>query len=80
MFYYCQYKLARKIFRKAVKIAQNSYLAKKYVNLDKLKNTQPQKFWKKLSNTQKACEQTKVEHKQQEKLCRYHQRIRSSFQ
>ena len=31
--YYCQYKFARKIFRKAVKIAQISYLAKNMLTL-----------------------------------------------
>ena len=44
--YYCRYKLARKIFRKTVKIAQNQYLCKHCINLDKLKHSKPQKFWK----------------------------------
>ena len=43
-----RYLLARKIFRKMVKKSQNDVTRKKYLLIDKLKNTEPQKFWSKM--------------------------------
>ena len=40
--------MARKIFRKGVKLAQYNKLSNHYINIDSLKNIHPQKFWKKL--------------------------------
>ena len=40
--------LARKIFRKRVKKAQNDETRKKYLLIDKLRNTEPRNFWTKM--------------------------------
>ena len=50
---YNRYILARKNFRKAVKSAQNKKLYKKYINIERLKNTNPQKFWSKFRSLKK---------------------------
>ena len=49
-----RYLLARKIFRKKVKKAQNDETRKKYLFIDKLKNTEPQKFWAKMKSLRKS--------------------------
>ncbi len=50
---HCRYLLARKNFRKQVKYAQNKLLVKKYVAIDKLRNTQPKNFWNKMRSLRK---------------------------
>ena len=51
---YNRYQLARKNFRKAVKHAQNKLLYNHYINIDKLRGTKPQKFWKTLRSLKKT--------------------------
>ena len=48
-----RYLLARKNFRKQVKYAQKKNIIKKYMNIDKLRNTHPQNFWNKMRNLKK---------------------------
>ena len=50
---YARYKLARKNFRNAIKLAQNRKLANHYVNLDQLKSTKSDQFWKQLRLSKK---------------------------
>ena len=50
---HCRYLLARKNFRKQVKYAQNQLITKKYITIDKLKNTHPQRFWNKMHTLRK---------------------------
>ena len=47
---YNRYLMARKIFRNAVKSAQNDKLYKKYITIESLKNVNPQKFWRTFRN------------------------------
>ena len=51
---HCRYLLARKSFRKLVKKVQNDETRKKYLLIDKLKNTEPQKFWSKMKTLRKT--------------------------
>ena len=48
-----RYLLARKNFRKEVKNAQNKNTINKYIQIDKLKYTQPQNFWNKMKSMRK---------------------------
>ena len=50
---YARYKLARKNFRNTIKSAQNRKLANHYVNLDQLKSTKSDQFWKQLRLSKK---------------------------
>ena len=52
--YYGRYRYARKIFRKAVKTAQNSHLSNHYIKLDKLKHAKPYQFWKTFRTLKKS--------------------------
>ena len=51
---HCRYLLARKMFRKRVKKAQNDEIRKKYLLFDKLKNTEPRKFWNRMKALRKT--------------------------
>ena len=56
---HCRYLLARKNFRKHVKYAQNKLLVKKYMAVDKLKNTHPQNFWNKMRSVKNTVTKTR---------------------
>ena len=45
---YSRYKLARRIFRKDVKLAQHNLISNRYTKIESLKKIHPQKFWQKL--------------------------------
>ncbi|XP_065666219.1 uncharacterized protein LOC136087412 [Hydra vulgaris] len=47
---FIRYRMARKNFRNAIKNAQNKNLYKKYIKIEKLKNTNPKNFWNTFKN------------------------------
>ena len=54
-----RYQLARKNFRKAVKSAQNKIVFTKYMNINSLKNSNSQKFWRDMRNLKDSSQKRK---------------------